>query len=362
MYWTFINYITMKYFWILGMVLTLVACTDKQTANQEDTFKKSELLQQVADNYILPEYAKLQSDVATLANSANNFEKLTDQSTFDSLKAQWKRAYIRFQYVKMFDFGPGMEQNLAMSLGTFPTDTVAIETNITNDNYNLSEISNYDAIGFPALDYLLFSSKAFEAISTSAVRKKYLLDVTQKMKNEVDKTLAGWNTYRNSFVDGSSNASTSPFSLLMNNFIRDYEILKWTKLGYPLGANTGGAKNPAYLEARRSGISKELLYANIRAFQQIYHGKGSNGKNGKSMHDYLIALGKSVQAATLEKNWGIFLQQIEALPNNLELAMQTENQKLIELYNAIHFNTIALKTDMVSAFGVLITYSDNDGD
>jgi hypothetical protein len=32
------------------------------------------------------------------------------------------------------------------------------------------------------------------------------------------------------------------------------------------------------------------------------------------------------------------------------------------LYNAIHFNTIALKTDMVSAFGVLITYSDNDGD
>ena len=352
----------MKYFWILGMVLTFVACKDKQTANQEDTFKKTELLQQIADNYILPEYAKLQGEVTTLASTTASFEAVTNLVTFDSLKAQWKRAYIRFQYVKMFDFGPAMEQNLTMSMGTFPTDSLAIEKNIKTGTYNLNAISNYDAIGFPALDYLLFSNGAYETFSTSAARKKYLVELTQKMKNEVDKTVSSWNTYRTTFVDGSSNASTSPFSLLMNNFIRDYEILKWTKLGYPLGANTGGAKNPAYLEARRSGISKELLYANIRAFQQIYHGKGSNGKNGKSMHDYLIALGKSVQAATLEKSWGIFLQQIEALPNNLELAMQTENHKLIELYNAIHFNTIALKTDMVSAFGVLITYSDNDGD
>ena len=352
----------MKYFWILGIVLTFIACKAKKSAKQEDTFKKTELLQQVADNYILPEYTKLQSDVATLANSANNFEQLTDQSTFDSLKAQWKRAYVRFQYVKMFDFGPGMEQNLAMSMGTFPTDSLAIETNIKTGTYNLSAISNYDAIGFPALDYLLFSNGAYETFSTSAARKKYLVELTQKMKNEVDKTVSSWNTYRTTFVDGSSNASTSPFSLLINNYIRDYEILKWTKLGYPLGANTLNVKNPAYLEARKSGIGKELLHANILALQQVYLGRGSNGKNGKGMHDYLLALSKTTTATTIENNWGVFLTQIDGLPNNLETALNTDSQKMIDLYNAIHFNTIALKTDMVSAFGILITYSDNDGD
>jgi predicted lipoprotein len=352
----------MKYFWILGILFTFIACKDKKTATDEDTFKKTELLQQVADNYILPEYAKLQSEVTALATTASSFEAVPSITSFDSLKAQWKRAYIRFQYVKMFDFGPGMEQNLDMSLGTVPTDSATIEHNITSGSYNLSEISNYDAIGFPALDYLLFSANAFEAISTSTSRKKYLVDVTQKMKNEVDKTVSSWNSYRTTFVDGTSNASTSPFSLLMNNFIRDYEILKWTKLGYPLGVNTLNVKNPAYLEARKSGIGKELLRANILALQQVYLGKGSNGKDGKSMHDYLVALGKTTTATTIQTNWGVFQTQIEALPTSLETALNSDTQKMIDLYNAIHFNTIALKTDMVSAFGVLITYSDNDGD
>jgi predicted lipoprotein len=148
----------------------------------------------------------------------------------------------------------------------------------------------------------------------------------------------------------------------MNNFIRDYEILKWTKLGYPLGANTLNVINPAYLEARKSGIGKELLRANILALQQVYLGRGSNGKNGKGMHDYLLALSKTTTATTIENNWGMFLTQIDGLPTSLETALNSDTQKMIDLYNALHFNTIALKTDMVSAFGILITYSDNDGD
>jgi predicted lipoprotein len=262
----------------------------------------------------------------------------------------------------MFDFGPGMTHNLAMSLGTFPTDTLSIESNIKAGTYNLSNISNYDAIGFPALDYLLFSSNAFGNITAETNRKTYVRDLIQKMKTEIDQTVSEWKTYREAFVDGSSNSSTSPFSLFVNNYIRDYEILKWTKLGYPLGANTGNIKNPAYLEARKSGIGKDLLRANILALQQIYLGKGSNGKDGKSMHDYLLALGKTTTSNTIVTNWGIFLNDIDALPNNLEIALNTDTQKMIDLYNAIHYNTITLKTDMVSAFGILITYSDNDGD
>jgi hypothetical protein len=58
----------------------------------------------------------------------------------------------------------------------------------------------------------------------------------------------------------------------------------------------------------------------------------------------------------------LFNQQCKVLHPNLEIALNNETQQMIDLYNAIHNNTIALKTDMVGAFGVLITYSDNDGD
>ena len=351
-----------SYSWIFGMLLLLVSCKDKKTNNQEDTFKKTELLTHLADNYILPEYSNLQSKVNALIASWSSFEKQPTEVQYDTLKNQWKSAYIRFQFVKMFDFGPGMNQNLTMTLGTFPTDSVMIEANIQSGSYNLSSISNYDAIGFPALDYLLFKSNAYQDITTSITRKKYIREIVRKMKNEIDQTVSEWTTYRNSFVDGSSNSSTSPFSLLVNNYIRDYEVLKWTKLGYPLGANTGSTKNPNYLEARYSGIGKDLLSANLLALQNVYLGKGSNGTNGKGFNDYLIALGKNTTASTLTSNWNLFNQQCKALNSNLEEALTNETQQMIDLYNAIHNNTIALKTDMVGAFGVLITYSDNDGD
>ena len=76
-----------------------------------DEFKKSELLTQLAENYILPEYQHLQENVYDLSNSWTAFENQPSEPQFDTIVAQWKRAYIRFQYVKMFDFGPGMNQN-----------------------------------------------------------------------------------------------------------------------------------------------------------------------------------------------------------------------------------------------------------
>ena len=84
------------------------------------------------------------------------------------------------------------------------------------------------------------------------------------------------------------------------------------------------------------------------------------GKNKTNIHNQKFS-------ESFEQNWdevehGVFLNQIDGLPSNLETALNTDTQKMIDLYNAIHYNTIALKTDMVSAFGILITYSDNDGD
>jgi len=348
----------MKYSCIVVLALFLFSCKEKIT-NQKDTFKKSELLTQLADNYILPEYQNLQRNVNDLVLTWNSFDNQPSRVQYDSLKKQWERAYVRFQYVKMFDFGPGMNQNLAMSLGTFPTDTLMIENNIKND---LSVISNYHEIGFPALDYLFFSSNAYEKIVSSLSRKKYVGKLLSKMKLEVDKTVEEWKSYRSTFIDGSSNSSTSPFSLFVNSYIQDYEVLKWTKLGYPLGKNNGNVINPHKLEARNSGIGKVLLQANLIALQRIYLGKGSNGIDGKGMFHYLLELGKTSTASTIEANWDQLNKNSKELNSNLENALKHETQQMKELFEAIQSNTINLKTEMVGAFGVLISISDNDGD
>ena len=47
---------------------------------------------------------------------------------------------------------------------------------------------------------------------------------------------------------------------------------------------------------------------------------------------------------------------------SLEENITTHASDLNELYTLLQGQVVYLKTDMTSAFGVLITYQDNDGD
>jgi hypothetical protein len=54
--------------------------------------------------------------------------------------------------------------------------------------------------------------------------------------------------------------------------------------------------------------------------------------------------------------------KINALPNNLYEVVNTNNQAMIDTYNAIQSAVRMLKVDMTSAMSISITYTDTDGD
>jgi predicted lipoprotein len=345
---------------VLMILLFFVSCGKENDPTPE--FDKEEMLTHMADNVIVPAYQHFYGEVAALESALGTFHTAPTAENLQLLRDQWKNTAQSWQHVKLFDFGPAMDNALKASVGIFPCDTLLIQSNIAAGSYDLNAASNTSAVGLFALDYLFFQGNALNASQNNANYRAYCLALTQKIKTEVNNVINAWASFRSTFVASTGNESTSIFSMLVNDYCQDYEEAKTAKLGIPIGKYSLDILQPQYIEARYSGFSLDLLYESMLALRDIYRGIGPNGVNGPSFDDYLIALDKSTLDQLIVNNYNSILTDISSFSGTLETEMQTNLPALNALFVKISNQVIALKTDMTAAFGVLITYQDNDGD
>lgn len=346
----------------VGILGSSVSCKPKDKDNQTE-FDKGPILENLANNYIIPGYDALYIDLNSLDAAWSNFIGDQTQQNLTAVQDAWLNANLSFQRVKAFDFGPAMTVGLLSAYGTFPADTIQIANNITTGSYSLTTAENIDAIGFDALDFLLFRQGALDAFQNSLATCTYVSDLIAKMKSEINSVKNGWTTYKTTFISGTSNASTSPFALLINTFCRDFELSKTAKIGIPIGMQSLGIQQPVYLEARRSGKGLELLVASMEASRRIFSGFNYSGtSNGTGFDDYLTAIERSTLSTTIQSRLDFAIATPPTWAETIEQRMQSNNQTLIDYYNYLQGTVVFMKTDMASAFGVLITYQDNDGD
>ena len=182
--------------WISFIALTIVTiclygCKD-DTKEPEEEFKKAELLTNVADNYIIPNYIELKSRINLLQLNWSSFLSNPNQANLDIVKNNLLAANEQYQRVKPLNFGPGMTNDLVMALGVFPTDTAQITDQITSGIYNLDDADTRDTQGFDALVYLLFRNNALALIQSSAATQNYITAVIIRMNDKVTATLSQW--------------------------------------------------------------------------------------------------------------------------------------------------------------------------
>jgi predicted lipoprotein len=347
-------------FGLFVSALFLITACNKD--KNKDEFDKAALLQNFADNIIQPRYTDFKTKIDSLEILFIAFQSNPTEAKFEDIKAQWKACYLSFQRVKTFDFGPAMNIGFKGAIGTFPTDTTQISSNIAAGTYNLATVTNADAVGLAALDFLFYQTDAYLKITTSQFYSQYCLDVIQKMKAETDAVVNAWTTFKSTFIASTGNESTSMFSMLVNDFCQDWEEAKAAKLGIPLGKYSLGIQRPEYIEARYSGYSLPILKASLSSIAEIYSGIGTNGQDGVGFDDYLIGLKKENLNTSIKSTF----QTIDGLFSPFNSTLETEltqNQTALEnLFNAISEQVIFIKTDMTASFGILITYQDNDGD
>lgn len=329
---------------------------DKDEENPTD-FDKASMLQNLADNIIMPSLNDFSAKINDLESSYITFQANRNALNLEDVREKWKAAYLSWQTVKIFDFGPIRDNGFKPATGTYPTDTVKISDNVTNGGYNLATAANADAIGLPALDFFLYRVDALNYFIGNDPYATYALEVIQKMKSETATVLSAWSSYKSTFVSATGTETTSAFSLLVNEFCRDYELAKNSKVGIPLGKQSLGIQLPEYIEARHSGVSLELLRASISSLSNVY-----NGGSGVGFDDYLVSLERSTLASSISSRFSSIITKIDTFSGTLEQEMATNTVGLDDLYNLLQGQVVSIKTDMSSAFGVLITYQDNDGD
>ena len=360
---------------ILLIALVVLACSKSDDSNSgtgggtNDNFNRTAMLTNIADNIIVPAYEDFSADVNGLVTAKDNFVATPNQSNLDALRTSWYNAYKTWQYLEMFNIGKAEEIQYSFKMNVYPTNTADIENNIASGTYDLANVNNNDAVGFPAVDYMLYGiasdDAAILATYTSANYKNYLSDVVDQMQSLTNTVYTDWTTsYRNAFIASTENTASSAVNKFVNDFIYYYErALRANKIGIPAGVFSSTAL-PSKVEAvYREDISKTLALDALQAFQDVFNGIAYNGSaSGDSFKTYLQALNKAELVTLINSRLNTAKQKIQSLDANLKNQVNTDNTKMTEAYDALQLVVVSLKVDMLQAFNISIDYVDADGD
>lgn len=321
------------------------------------------MLAHTANQLVLPGLLNLKNTINELKSNWEQFKISQSDSAFGAVKVGWQTCVLKFHRVKIYEFGPSATIGLRAALGTFPTDTIKILDNAENSAINLNLSTNLDAIGFSALEYLFFRTNAKSGLASNTNLKAYVDKLLVKMLDEVTTVYFAWqNGYAEVFSNSSGTESTSGFSILINEFSKEYELAKNAKLGIPIGKQSLGIPQLNYVESPFAKISLLILKENIQALYDLFKGKGNNGIETVGFDDYLYALEKTELVLHINTGFKGIIEDLNTLDSDLIVEIQNNPSRLDQLYVNMQSLVVHLKTDMTSAFGVLITYQDNDGD
>ena len=355
----------------------LFGCSsDADTDGPATEYNREEMLVNYGEHIILPAYQKLNTETTELSEAINQFTATPTTQTLENARTNFKEAYLAWQNVSAFHFGPAEEQMLRTNLNTYPTDTAQIKNNIASGSYNFDVSANGPAKGLPAIDYLLFGRSANNTLNLyttapdAANRKKYLKDVMALMNQRVQATYTAWSpsggNYLKTFKEAAGTAVGSSVGNLVNQLNNDIDITKRYKVYVPAGGLTSDMPIPAKTEAYFSGISLELLEQNVQAQKRLFLGQTVQGTNGPGLDDYLNHVDAKYNdqplSVAIANQFDAVLAAIAAVQGPLSTAVTTNQAAVNKIYSEFQKLIVLTKTDMPQALGVTISYQDNDGD
>jgi hypothetical protein len=365
---------------LVCIAFTLYACNeadDSESSSSSDNFNRELMLANWADNIIIPAFQDLSSDLSVLVNDKDNFLASPDEASLSQLRLSWLEAYKTWQYVEMFNIGKAEQINYGFQMNVYPTNITDIQNNISANSYDLSSVNNNDAVGFPAVDYLIYGIEDNdEAILNSYIsgmsannNSAYLSDLINQMKSLTDVVLNDWvSGYRDIFVSSTKNTATSATNKLTNDFIFYYEKgLRANKFGIPAGVFSSTPLETKVEAFYNEDVSKILSLTALDAVQDFFNGVAyKSSTSGESLSGYLdylntINLGSGLNVI-INDTFNTAASKIQGLDDNFALQVKTDNIKMLEAYDALQDAVVLLKVDMIQAMNISIDYVDADGD
>lgn len=363
---------------LIAFVFIALACSssDDGSGNTSDNFDRTTLLTNWADNIIVPIYDDLNTLLADLVVKKDAFVTTPNQTTLNEFRTSWYNSYKVWQYAEMFNIGRAEEINFAFQMNIYPTNVSDIQSNIESQSYDLTNVNNNDAVGFPALDYMLYGladddADILEFYTTNTEASKYLTyasDLTNQMKALTQDVTSNWSTYRQTFINNTNNTVTGSLNKLVNDFIYYYEKgLRANKIGIPAG-NFSTTPLPEKVEGYyRNDVSKALATEAMGAVKDFFNGKAyTSNVTDESLASYLdylntIKNGEDL-SVLINDQFDTAQANIDSLDDSFTNQINSDNTKMTETFDALQMAVVLLKVDMLQAINISVDYVDADGD
>ena len=363
----------------LGMLVGGVSCDTSPNLVNCD-FDEQAMLTNYADELIIPRLEFLSLSLVLFESSVNEFASNPSIGLLNEVRIFYGTAYLQYQDCSTFQFGPGLIDGVPFTerFNTFPTNVPAILDNVANGVEVTSAAKS--AVGFPAIDYLLFvepgtsSNDVLDLFTTdvlAANRMAYLQQLVTELKTVTAQIEQGWlssgGNYRQAFINNTGTANGSSISLLANSFNFDFETLKNFKFKIPLGKFNGGVVLPEKVEAYYAEGSTQLAKAQLENFKFIYEGTGTNGADGPGFYEYLLCLETEAMTGTLladdiRGQFERIEQALAPVADPMSEALVSDFTTVDNAYTEMQIMVPKIKHEMTSALAIQISYQDNDGD
>ena len=359
-------------FILLVITFSFYSCDEDPVPNNGDGFNRSELLDNISNNIIIPAYEELYSSLISLEESANLFVNNPDVLNLETLSSAWLDSYKLWQHVEMFDIGLAEVINYKGKMNIYPTDIDLINNNILNGNYDLNNNNNFDARGFPAIDFMLHGlSENNETIVSIYINdyaySDYLLSLINSMVYNTNLMIEDWSDYKIDFVNSSGNTATSSVNKITNDFIFYFEKgFRANKFGIPAGIFSIDPL-PQNVEAfYKKNVSKELAQEALLACQSFFWGKHFNfdiyGTGLATYLDYLHTSSENNLTDLITEQFTEAENKINQLDNNFVFQIENNNNQMLVTYDAIQVMVVTFKVDVLQALAISVDYVDADGD
>ena len=325
------------------------------------TPSRSSVLGDLADDHIVPTYQQFHSDAVTLEVSLSQLcgslgsSSLSEaRSALAAVRGSWSRAQAVW-------VGPVMERRswglVRWPVAHYEIEELIADATIELDYERLSSRIGADQRGIGAVDYLLGSGdEALDHLSDPR-RCQYLEGVAEVMAEEAALLAADWargweggDPYRDVFAD----ADHGDLDRVVNDTLFLLERITDLELGNALGVMSREADLYA-IEEGPAGAGVDDLHQRLIGLQAVLIGLGDEPAGLSPL------LGDDL-TDRLTEQFGAAFDAVGALRPPLRHAVADSPQTVIEARDAIKAIQITVATEVVSRLGVVIGFSDADGD
>ncbi|MEC8547538.1 MAG: imelysin family protein [Bacteroidota bacterium] len=352
---------------------------DQSISNQnskndsQSSYDRSKMLEFTVEKIIIPAFDDLEAKLTEFKGSYRKFNSDMTNNNLDDLRNKWLLSYKAWQHVEMYDIGKAMEDYYAFKGNVYPVDTVRVKINIEKGEYDLNNPNNYDAQGFPTIDYLLYGldkemPKIIDHFKNDQKISNYLGKIIDELISSTSSVNSHWKSTKGEFIKSIENSATSNLNMLINDFIFYYEKrFRANKFGIPGGVFSSSAL-PDRVEGFYSKIySKELAQEAFTSIKNFFNGishenKDVIGTGVKSYLDFLDPNKTKLLSDDINNQFTIAENSISELNDNFSLQIKDGLIKLLTTYDDIQKAVVLLKVDMLQILNINVDYVDADGD